>query len=200
MSARRHPSARPRTALALVALVALGLALLLTVAACGGSGGGGGGGGGGPTPPPPPGVTFTPTGGATANVIVMRRTGGAGNTLVLEVRAEGVTDLYGVAFDLRYPSNLLRLDSRTEGELLSQNGVATTFQAAESGPGNLVVGISRLGGVSGVTGSGVLMTLQFTAVGAGSGTLSFVSNRAFDSGGLQVGGVQWLGGTLQVNL
>lgn len=180
---------------------ALVAAVLLAVAACGG----GGGGGGGVTPPPPPpppsqGITFTTASGASTNVVALRSVGQTGARITLEVRAEVVTGLYGVAFDLTYPTSLFRLTSRSEGSFLSQSGADdTTFQAVETTPGTVVVGISRLGPLSGASGSGPLITLVFDAIANGSGNFSFSRNQAFAAEGTPLG-VGWLGGSAQVAL
>ncbi|MES1211036.1 MAG: hypothetical protein ABUL63_01750, partial [Acidobacteriota bacterium] len=92
---------RLRTRLAASPLVALTLALTL-MTACGG-----GGGGGGPTEPPPPppptrGIVFTPGSAVTSGISLTAAAAPDNSTLVLEVRANSVTDLYGVAFNLRY--------------------------------------------------------------------------------------------------
>jgi hypothetical protein len=171
----------------------------VAVLACGG--GGGGGGGGGPTeptppPPPPPGFVFTAQGTPGANTLFLA-SGAAttATTLVLELRASQVTDLYGVAFDLTYPNTQLQFVRVTPGPLLA-NGAA---QAAASGTSTLIVGGTRLGNVSGATGSGVILTLEFTAVAAGSGSFAFARNSALDSDGDTVSGVAWLAGSVQVN-
>lgn len=171
----------------------------MAVLACGG--GGGGGGGGGPTeptppPPPPPGFVFTAQGTPGANTLFLA-SGAAttATTLVLELRASQVTDLYGVAFDLTYPNTQLQFVRVTPGPLLA-NGAA---QAAASGTSTLIVGGTRLGNVSGATGSGVILTLEFTALAAGSGSFSYARNSALDSDGDTVSGVAWLAGSVQVN-
>jgi cohesin domain-containing protein len=170
--------------------------LALALAACGG------GGGGGPTqpppppPPPPPGIVFTPQGAAGANSISLAS--GAGttvNTLFLEVRATQVTDLYGVAFDLTYPSAQLQYVRATAGPLLPGGAV----QAVPSVPGTLVVGGTHLGGVPGATGSGVVLTLELSAVAAGGGSFAFSRNSAIDSDGDAIAGVEWVAGSVQVN-
>lgn len=173
------------------------LAAALTLAACGG----GGGGRGGPTEPPPPqaGLTYTPASVSGPNTITLRRTGTGDNRLVLELFANQVSGVYGVAFDLRYPTNVLVFDSVREESFLSAAGSATTLQIAEAPAGNLVVGITRLGRVSGVGGSGVLLTLEFRVVGNGSGTLSFTSNEVFDSAGNPMPGLTWGAGSVTVN-
>lgn len=172
-------------------------AFVLALAACGG----GGGGGGGPTepppppPPPPPGIVFTAQGAAGVNSVSLA-SGAAttATTLVLEVRATQVSDLYGVAFDLAYPSTQLQFVRATPGPLLG-NGSA---QAVPSTPGTLIVGGTHLGSVAGATGSGVLMTLEFTAVAAGQGAFVYSRNSAFDSHGAAMTGVSWVAGSVTV--
>jgi hypothetical protein len=182
----------------LLALGAAALAVIaMSVAACGG----GGGGGGGPTGPPPPTTTivFTPAGGGS--VLLASGAGTQGATLSLEVRTTGVQDLYGVAFHLAYPVAALRYTGATEGSVLGAGGtVPTSFQIVDSPPGNLVVGLTRLGKVSGTAASGTLMTLQLTAAASGSGNLAFSSNVASDSQGNVISGLAWAGGSVQVTL
>ena len=173
-----------------------GVFLALALASCGG-GGGGGGGPTEPTPPPvpTPGIVFTAQGSATANSISLASgTGTTANTLVLEVRATQVTDLYGVAFDLTYPSAALQFSRAVIGPLLAGGSV----QAVASTPGTLVVGGTHLGNVAGATGSGVVMTLEFTAVAAGQGSFAYSRNSAFDSAGRAMTGVTWVAGSVQV--
>lgn len=176
---------------------------ILASIACGG---GGGGGGGTPAPPPPPtvpvaGITYT-AGSAPAQESITLVQGAVSTTeLTLEVRAVNVEDLFGVSFDLTFPSSLLRLDSVTEEPWLSSNGAAqTSFLTNDSQAGTLVVGFSRLGAVAGRTGSGTLMTLRFTATGTGSGTFSFSNNEFFDRDGVSVSGISWAGGSVMVQL
>lgn len=171
--------------------------LVLALTACGGGGGGGGGGPTEPTPPPPPqaAIVFTAAGAAGANsVFLASGSGSNANTLVLEVRASQVTDLYGVAFDLAYPSAQLQFVEATPGPLL---GAAGSVQAAPGAGGNLIVGGTHLGNVPGATGSGVIMTLRFNAIAAGNGQFQFSRNSALDSdGGLLP--VTWVAGSVQV--
>jgi hypothetical protein len=169
-------------------------ALSLLALACGG------GGGGSPTSPPPPpaaGIVFTPQGAPGSNTIYLA-SGAAttATTLVLEVRANQVTDLYGVAFNLTYPSAQLQFSSATAGALLG--GDSGSAQAVVSTPGTLVVGGSHLGAVPGANGSGVVLTLVFTATAAGQGSFGFALNSAFSSTGQTQSGISWLAGSVQV--
>ncbi len=152
-----------------------GLALLLTLllTACGG----GGGSTTEPPPPPPPvaGITFTAQGAPAANSLYLA-SGAAttASTLVLELRANQVTDLYGVAFDLTYPSTQLQYVRVTAGPLLGNGAV----QAAVSSPGTLIIGGTHLGTTPGANGSGVVLTLEFSAAASGSGSFAFTRNSA----------------------
>lgn len=173
-----------RAALRAILLAGLGL-----LAACGG------GGGGGPTAPPPPtpGFVFTPAGVAGANSLSLA-SGAATTTttLVLEVRATSVTDLYGVAFNLTYPSAQLQFVRATAGPLLGTGAVQATVSPA----GTLIVGATHLGNVPGATGSGVVMTLEFSAGTAGTGSFAFTRNSALDSAGVPLAGITWVAGSV----
>jgi hypothetical protein len=171
------------------------LLFVLVFAACGG--GGGGGGSTGPTQPPPPtpGIVFTAAGAPPANSLYLASgTGSTATTLILEVRANQVTDLYGVAFDLAYPSAQLQFTRATAGPLLSNGSV----QAVVSSAGTLIVGGTHLGTTPGASGSGVVMTLEFSAAGAGTGSFAFSRNSALDSTGKPVAGISWVAGSVTV--
>ena len=189
-------SRTPRlTALVVILAVVLAIGALSLLAACGGGGGGGSTPTAPPPPPPPPpaqpSVTFTPTmaGGAGSVALAM----GAGSTptkLVLEVRSGGIQDLYGVAFDLQYPSNLLQLTQVSPGTLLTGG----TFQQSQT-TGNVIVGVSRLGVVPGISTAGVVATVEFKPLVSGTGLLSFSRNTALDSAGKPIS-VTWIAGAV----
>lgn len=182
--------ARLTTAAAAVALLSL---------ACGG-GGGRGGGGGGPTEPQPS-IVYTPgSGGGAGSLSLVQGAGTTSRRLVLELRAEEVPELYGVAFDLEYPSAVLAFEGAGEGSFLSAGGAATSLQVAEGPRGNLVLGLTRLGLLPGVGGSGVLLTLELSASGTGGGSFRFVDPRAFDASGDPIADLTWSAGTVQVRM
>lgn len=183
---REHPFVR-------AFLLLLPLALL----ACGGGGGGGGPTEPPPPPPPTPGIVVTPAAAPATGVSIASGAGTTQSTLILEIRANSVNDLYGVAFDLRYPSNLLQLVQTSSGPFL---GTATLQSVPGSGSGLILVGLSKLGAVSGTNGSGVLMTLEFRAIAAGQGSFSFEQNSAVSSSGEPIPGFGWSAGTVQVTL
>lgn len=179
------------------ALAAVVVLAVLALAACGG-----GGGGGGPTDPPPPTppLVFTPGGTAGGNVVLLARTGPTGGSeLHLAVEAREVDGLYGAAFDLGYPAAVLDFEGVTQGDFLSRDGVQVSLQVAEE-TGNLIVGVTRLGTAAGVSGTGTLLTLRFRAVASGSGSLTFSRTQAVDAEGEPIGGVAFVGGSVQSTL
>lgn len=168
------------------------LPLLLAPAACGG------GGGGGPTAPPPPppptrSIVVTPDTAGTTGVSIAAGAATTTTTLVLEIRANAVTDLYGLAFDLRYPNAALRYVRADAGPFLS----GANLQAFDS-QGTLIVGLSKLGAVAGADGSGVLMTIEFQSLATGQGTFAFSNNTAIDSSAQTLSGLTWSAGTVSV--
>jgi len=187
----------PALAVARRAQALLAAAALVALAACGG-----GGGGGGPTQPPPPtaSLTFTPGGTSGGAAVVLSRTGATGGRdLDLAVEARQVGSLYGVAFDLGYPASVLSYQGATPGDFLATGGFQVSLQVAEQS-GNLIVGVTRLGAVPGASGSGTLVTLRFRSVGSGTGSLSFSRTEAVDADGRVIGGVAFVGGSVQSTL
>lgn len=182
--------------------------LLASVFALAAACGGGGGGGGSspveptpmpsptPTPSPGPSIVFTPQGGGSPGISLAAGAASTASTLFLEVRANQVTDLYGVAFDLGYPAGQLQFVRATQGPLLAGG----TLQVSSTAAGNLVIGLSNLGPVPGANGSGLLMTLELRATGAGQGVFTFSRNVAANSGGQAINGLSWAAGTVLVTL
>ena len=179
-------STRRRWTIATVVVMALS-------AACGG--GGGGGGGGPTTPPPPTGINFTPSRAASANSLYL--TEGAQtnvNRLFLEVRVNDVDELYGVAFDIVYPTNLLAFARAKEGNFFKGN---TSLLTEEKALGRVIVGHTNLGANEPESGSGLLMTLEFTPINNGSGALTFENEQAFTRGSLPMT-IEFIAGNVSV--
>jgi hypothetical protein len=148
-----------------------------------------------PTPTPGAGVTF-PAASAGPGVVMAQGAATTSSSLVVEVRAAQVNGLYAVAFDLDYPAAVLRYQSSAAGAFLGPSG-QVSLQVAETQPGHLVVGLSRVGNVAGVSGSGVLLQLVFSPVASGSGAFTFSRNTAFGSDGRALS-VPWAAGTVTV--
>ena len=97
-----------------------------------------------------------------------------GDTVVIEVRIENGTNVGSVPFHLRYSGQTIQfVEPATEGPLLGSDGTGTLFLARDSSGGELVVGLSRMGGGSGITGSGTLATFSFRALAKGRTVFQF---------------------------
>jgi hypothetical protein len=174
-------------------------AAALALAACGG----GGGGGGGTTPPPPAqSLVFTPAGQPTAKTIYLDAAATSTvDRLVLEVRANEADDLFGVSFDLVFPDGLLDWDrdAVAEGDFLGADGVDTSLIAERDGPGRLLLAYSRLGDdAGGVSGSGLLFTLEFRTAASGQSALTIELPFVVDGTGGRRFDYTWLAGTLSI--
>lgn len=167
------------------------LTTLLFLSACSNGGGPGDGGGGTPTEPQP-GVLFVPDRGPVGPTITFRDGGGDINTLRLEVFASEIEDLQGVEFGFTVPTELLRLDTVEQGDFLS--GALLTIDGSS---GTQTIFDTRVQ-PGGDTGSGVILTLVFTAIAPGNGRIDFLDPAAFDSTDLEMMQVDWIGGEVRI--
>ena len=95
----------------------------------------------------------------------------------LTVSISNVANLFGMAFDLDFDPVLVSFVGASEGDFLN-SGCQTSLMTAENPAGKLIVGYTRLGSsCGGVSGSGVLMTLNFKAKDrTGINNFSFSNN------------------------
>jgi general secretion pathway protein D len=107
----------------------------------------------------------------------------AGDTLSLDIKVTDVTDLYGFQFDIGFSPSILSATAVTEGAFLPSGG-STLFI-----PGTIdnVLGTisftadSLVGPIPGVTGSDMLASVSFQAVGAGTSAVSLSNIILLDS-------------------
>ena len=92
---------------------------------------------------------------------------------------------------------MVAFDSFEEGTLLNSDGATVNTLVSEPQSGTLVIGVTRVGAVPGITGSGTLIVLRFNAVAPGSTAVAADNSGAFDSSGMALG-TQFFGGTLTV--
>lgn len=91
-----------------------------------------------------------------------------GEQVSLTVAINQVDQLYSSPFYLLYNSNLLDLVKVLQGNFLSQNQQQVVFfNSNQPEQGRVVVGLSRVGQVKGVSGSGVLAVFIFKAKNPG---------------------------------
>ncbi len=113
-------------------------------------------------------------GPAAVRLVPSRTSYNVGETVAADVFMENGRNVGSVPFHLRYNPQVLQfVPPGVEGSFLNA-GASTVFLATDiGGGGEIVVGLSRLGGGSGASGSGSLVTFQFLAIGAGDAGFAF---------------------------
>ena len=105
-----------------------------------------------------------PTSGLSSLALVADFTDvSVGDTVEVKVQVDDVEDLYGIALDVVYPSDVVRFVSCEGGAFLGQDGLETNeaFALENGEEGRLVVGLSRIGATEGVNGGGVVALCWF---------------------------------------
>ncbi len=130
----------------------------------------------------------------------------AGDTFTLEIKAEDIHNLAGWQFDMAYDSTVLEAVEVNEGDFLKTGGETTFFQRGtiENRAGKIKgLSAARLG-EDGVSGTGILLSVTFTAKSAGQTQLKLdnfqlaaITGKPIDAGPqevvITVGGVQAAG-------
>ena len=106
-----------------------------------------------------------------------------GDTFTVNVNIADVTDLFGFGFDLNFDPTILSAQSVNEGTFLPGGGATVFVAGSIDNVGGSVAGNgdSLLGTIPGVDGSGLLLTSEFLAVGAGTSNLSVANALFLDS-------------------
>lgn len=95
-------------------------------------------------------------------------------SLTVRVNVENVKELFAAPMKLTFDNKVLRLIDIRRGPFMSGDGAQVTFdQTKVDSPGMAIVGLNRIAGSGGVSGSGTLVTLVFQAVGAGTTDVKF---------------------------
>ena len=97
---------------------------------------------------------------------------GVGDTFLIDINVENVSDLYGFEFKLSYDTGVLDALNITEGPFLKSGG--PTFKAKmeiNETTGTIYVAITLYEVEQGVNGSGTLVTIKFKAASSGKSLL-----------------------------
>jgi len=97
-----------------------------------------------------------------------------GGTITVAVQLENVTNLAEVStLQLKYDPDQLRLNDILPGDLLSRDGVTAvnTVKDIRNDAGEASITLTRPSGASGISGSGPIAVLNFTATGSGMGSV-----------------------------
>lgn len=89
-----------------------------------------------------------------------------GQNFTIEVNISGVVDLYGWEIKLGWNSTLLEATNAIEGDFLKEGGETFFATKINNTAGYLLVDCTLLGNLSGVSGNGILVTVQFYVEGS----------------------------------
>jgi len=103
---------------------------------------------------------------ASVRVVPSTVTYGVGDSVVAEVHIDSATNVGAVTLRLRYDPAVLEYVSGVEGTFMNGDGSHTVFLTGAAAGGEIAVGLTRIGR-QGASGTGLLFTLEFLAVGAG---------------------------------
>jgi len=106
--------------------------------------------------------------------------GAVGQSFMANISISNVADLYGWRLKLRWNETVLDVISATEGAFLKSKG-NTFFYQANTTEGHLVLDCTLLGNVSGVSGDGTLVAIQFHVKGSGSCDLDIYDTMLINS-------------------
>jgi hypothetical protein len=96
-----------------------------------------------------------------------------GGPVMVAVHVENAADLFSASpIRIKYDASLLRLDDMTPGELFTRDGVRiTSVKDIRNELGEATLTVARPPGTKGISGSGAVLMLNFTAIGKGEGTI-----------------------------
>jgi general secretion pathway protein D len=98
-----------------------------------------------------------------------------GDAVNVSVQIDNVADLFSAGpIRIKYDPAILKLNDATPGELFTRDGVrATSVKDIRNEVGEATVTVARAPATKAISGSGAVLMLNFTAIGKGSGTITF---------------------------
>ena len=91
-----------------------------------------------------------------------------GSPIIASVMIEGGMDVAATPLTIQFDPKVLRLNDVTRGDFMASDGQQPVFtKNIMNDTGTAVIQLNRQPGTPGVNGSGVLATLNFTAIGRG---------------------------------
>jgi len=131
------------------------------------------------------------------NGVSLKQKSVQGDMIILNLIVTSLAALSsGAAFDVEFDSNLVSFTGFAAGTFYESTSPAIYEVGLQAGTNNrLVGGITQQAG-PGVTGSGILIELQFKAIGIGTSALKFTNNNLIDPSGNLIPGLTWSGGIL----
>jgi hypothetical protein len=131
-------------------------------------------------------LLFVFAGSAGATIIQISsnaQTAAVGQSVNITVDVASVVDLYAYQFDLLFDPSVLQVKSLSEGSYLVSGGPTIFIPGTVDNGGGLVSATAAvLESAAGVSGSGVLVMFDFTAIAAGSTNINLDNVVLLDSG------------------
>jgi Cohesin domain len=92
----------------------------------------------------------------------------------VSVQMDNVADLFSASpIRIKYDASILKLNDATPGELFTRDGVRiTSVKDIRNEVGEATLTIARAPGSKGISGTGSVLMLNFTAIGKGTGTIT----------------------------
>ncbi len=123
-----------------------------------------------------------------------------GSTMDIEVVISGASDLYAFQFDLAFDPALLNATATNEGAFLSAVGGTNFFSGLMDNSLGVIsfVSASLIGPIPGASGSGVLASITFDAIGIGQSALTLANRVFLDSSLIDLAEVTSQGATVTI--
>jgi hypothetical protein len=92
----------------------------------------------------------------------------------VSVQLENAADLFSAApIRIKYDPAILKLNEATPGELFTRDGVpASSVKDIRNEVGEATLTVARAPGTKGISGTGSVLMLNFTAIGKGTGSIT----------------------------
>jgi hypothetical protein len=99
----------------------------------------------------------------------------------VELKTTSITNLKGYSVTLSYDPTLLSLQEVVEGPFLSSKGKTFFYKKVDDTKGTILIDCALLGKSLSISGEGILATLSFTSLKAGSTSLTFKLTKTRDT-------------------
>lgn len=169
----------------------------LSLISCGGSGG---------SSPAGPVISklnaqFTPSAPSPpSNSVTLQKESLSKSIVYIKILATQVTGVYDATFSLDYDSTKVKWTGQQfSGGFFETSAVPLYAVALDGGvgEGRLVVGVTLTGGATPVSGDGVIITIPFQVIKAGTSSIDFDVNAAlYDNTLTAIAGPTWSGGDI----
>lgn len=125
-------------------------------------------------PPAPPSQVPAAAGRAQVRFAPATVEAKQGGSVNVSVQIDNAADLFSASpIRIKYDASLLKLNDVTPGELFTRDGVhITSVKDIRNEVGEATLTIARAPGTKGISGTGSVLMLNFTAIGKGTGTIS----------------------------